>query len=138
MNKNFCVADAVAIQVGGVYADLHNDFNLHSLEIEFTEKVVRLVFTRTVASRGSNSCRRLTLTFVGLDYLSASPEVITTMARDIAEIGYKGPLDFDHDWLMSEGQAMSADHFFLRLAGDEFVRLHGASASAHCEGLFSS
>ena len=135
MAKNFCVVDAVAIEVGSIYADLHNDFELRSLEIDFTEKVFRLVFARAVGARGPNSCSRLTLTFIGVDYLSVSPGAIAAIARDITEMGYKGPLDFDHDWLMSEGQASSADHFFLRLTGDEFIRLHGASASAHCEVL---
>jgi hypothetical protein len=138
MTKNFRVADAVAIEVGDIYADLHNDFDLRSLEIDFAEKAVRLVFARAVDARGSYSCSRLTLTFVGVDYLNASPGAIAVMGRDVSEIGYKEPLDFDYDWLMGESQASPADHFFLRFAGDEFIRLHGASALAHCEVLPSS
>lgn len=135
LTKNFCVVDAVAIEVGRIYADLHNDFELRSLEIDFTLKVFRLVFVRAVGDRGPNSCSRLTLTFTGVDYMSVSPGAIAAIACGITEIGYKGSLDFDHDWLMSESQASSADHFFLRLTGDEFIRLHGASSLARYEVL---
>ena len=62
-----------------------------------------------------------------------SPGAIAQVSHEISELGYKEPLDFDHDWILSEDQASSADHFFLRLGGDEFIRLHSDAVIAKFE-----
>lgn len=62
-----------------------------------------------------------------------SAGVLKNMIRDISELGYKESGNFDHDWLMSEGQKSETDHFFIRLAGDEFIRIHGGVVELTCE-----
>lgn len=130
MNRNFSIADAVAIQVDGSYSDLHNDFDLCELTVNFLERLVRLRFDRTRNAGPSPNVRRLVLEFVEVDYLDVSPGVLRMMTCYFNEVGYKSPQDFDHDWLMPESQSGIADHIFLRLSGDEFIRLHSNKAIA--------
>ena len=124
MKKNFSVADAVAIQVDNDYYDLHNDFDLSLFEADFAKKVLRLTFSRVRESEKIERGTDITLTFHEVDCLMVSAGVLGKLIREIVEIGYKSPDDFDHDWLMKEGQTSIGDHFFLRLAGDEFIRVH--------------
>lgn len=125
MDRNFSVADAVGIQVSGSYFDLHNDFYLCELTVTLIDRNVCLQFNRRDDSGDSADEQVLLLKFIDVDYLDVSPGVLRMMICDIVELGYKKASDFDHDWLMSEHQAVAADHFFLRLSGDEFIRIHG-------------
>jgi hypothetical protein len=133
VKKNFRTADAVAIQIDALYIDLHNDFSLKSLEINFPERTFRISFLRITEPQNSNSCQELTLTFLEIDYLSASPGLVGPHGHGISELGYKAPLDLDHHWLMSEAEASPLDHLFLRFDGDEFIRLHSAQVQAKVE-----
>lgn len=132
MKKNFAVIDAVAIQDENGYHDIHNYFDLSGLVVSFIDREVKVRFDRcddgSVATVGG-----LILQFSNVDYLDISPGVFMTMVRDVVEFGYKSPNDFDHDWLKSEIQADATDHFFIRLSGDEFIRVHGKTAATILE-----
>lgn len=130
MIRNFRIVDAVAIQVGSVFADLHNHFDLSSLDIDFAAKTVRILFTRTIDAQNYSSCRRLALDFADVDYLCVHLGKGGDVWSNVEEMGYKEPSDFNHDWLMNDAKAGVAEHFFLRLADDRFVRVHGSTALA--------
>lgn len=128
MNKNFSLADAVAVQVGSEYYDLHNCFDLAGVAVSFIDRKVEVRFVSNDRSCSEKVAKDLFISFTNVDYIDVSPGVLKNMIRDVSELGYKRPDDFDHDWLMSEVQKEETDHFFIRLAGDEFIRVHGVSA----------
>jgi hypothetical protein len=130
MDKNFSIANAVAIRVGNDECDLHNDFDLTLLEVDLARRNLRLTFTWAIEAAAPNRNRHLTLAFNEVEFLNVSGGVLGKMVRDVVELGYKSPEDFDHDWLMRERQASPPDHLFVRLAGDEFIRVHSRSALA--------
>lgn len=133
MKKNFSVLDGVAIQAERNYCDLHNDFDLRQLSVDFIDRTICLRFTRSSSAGSSSSVECLVLDFVDVDYLDVSTGVLREMIQNIVEVGYKSPEDFDHDWLMNESQATTAAHLFLRLSGDEFIRLHSRIAKVTFE-----
>lgn len=70
------------------------------------------------------------LQFLDVDWIQLSPRALSAGGGDVLELGYKGPSDADHDWWLREAQASPDAHLFLRLAGDESVRLHARRARA--------
>ncbi|HKU64868.1 MAG TPA: hypothetical protein VJQ06_07410 [Rhizomicrobium sp.] len=124
MLKDFVIADAVGIQMQGKYIDLHNEFDLMQIRLSPQVHVLELEFA---ASRPNASPTKFVIQFVEVDWLQISPCALKSGA-DIVELGYKEPLDNDHDWLMSEEQASPEAHLFLRLSEDEFIRLHAKFA----------
>ena len=63
MNKNFVVADPVGIELDKVYLDLHNYFELQSLEMDFSQKMVRISLVRVAGPLNLAAGDKLTLTF---------------------------------------------------------------------------
>jgi len=45
-------------------------------------------------------------------------------------MGYKNPDDIDDNWLMTEKQANSNDHLFLRFDKNDFIRIYCQEALA--------
>lgn len=74
-------------------------------------------------------CQPLALEFSEVDFLEVSDEIGAKGIRDIDELGYKEPTDRDDEWLMSEEQASSRDHLFIRLIGGHFIRVHAKRAA---------
>lgn len=129
MNKNFVIRDAVTVEVGGVSADLHNDFDLRDVSIFFGDGRVLFRFERYVDARSAIGPKDVTLEISGVDFLSVSAGDFGLENRTVVEMGYKSPSDFDHDWLAPENKAVGEDHLFIRLVGDGFIRVHGGAAS---------
>jgi hypothetical protein len=71
----------------------------------------------------------LTLWFSDIDYLEFSEGLGTQVIFGIEEFGYKAPGDRDDDWLGREEHAEAEDHLFMRLTGDEFIRVHAKRAT---------
>lgn len=130
MEKDFLILDAVAIQIGSDYCDLHNDFDLSSLRVDFADRTLHLWFSPAPTNSSATPNKNVSLSFYDIDYLSVSSALLARMTQDVVEIGYKNPDDFDHDWLIRESQATSADHLFIRFSGDEFIRVHSKVAVA--------
>ena len=139
MIKNFRI-DKIsgAIEVGDVYADLHNCFDFLMFELHVAAKVVRLIFI------SNHYCApqfrgQLTLTFSGVDCVIASPGVVAMEQSVVDEIGYKAPLDTDYDWLDAEQHFNPAYHLCFRMidkSGSEgILRLHSASAWAQWDPM---
>lgn len=128
MKMNFSLPDAVAVQSGSEYYDLHNCFDLVGFTVSFTDRKVEVKFGYNDRLGCKKIATDLIISFLDVDYIDVSSGVLRNMIRDISELGYKKPDDFDHDWLMSEGQKSETDHFFIRMAGDEYIRVHGVSA----------
>jgi hypothetical protein len=128
--KNFVVADSAGIKIAAQYADLHNDYDFMQVRLNCRESTVELEF-RARPDLGVNSLpESIVLQFNGVDWFQTSHGIASRVIIDLVEIGYKGPADTDHDWLMREEQAASNSHMFFRLIGDEFIRIHARRASA--------
>ena len=129
MKTNFVLNDdSVSVQTGDQYFDLHNCFDLSGLEIDFAKKQVTLLLTSSDVTLMNKSPKTLRLLFSEVDFCYVSNGTTEKMVRDIAELGYKRPNDFDHNWLVNEKNKSPDDHLFIRLAGDEFIRVHGETA----------
>jgi hypothetical protein len=107
---------------------LHNQFDLAWIRFSPKDRAVELEFTATVPTPELPTA--IMLQFLDVDWIQLSPHTLSAGSGDILELGYKEPSDTDHDWLLREEQASPNAHFFLRLAGDEFVRLHARRAKA--------
>lgn len=128
MKRNFVIRDAVAVDASEMYADLHNDFDLSEVSIFFGNRQVVLRFERYAGASSKTSPESVILEVSDVDFLSVSADALGVMNRDVVEIGYKSPGDFDHDWLITEGKSEEEDHLFIRLTGDGFIRVHGDAA----------
>jgi hypothetical protein len=129
MEKNFVLNDdSISIQMGNQYFDLHNCFDLSGLAIDFSGRQVTLSFTSNPTWIKDTATTTLRLLFSEVNFLSISNGVTMKMTREITELGYKPNNDFDLDWLVNEKKSSKDDHFFIRLIGDEFIRLHGKNA----------
>ena len=126
MLKDFVIADSVAIQTQEKYVDLHNEFDLTEVRIDLREHKIEIEFA-VVEQRGAPA--KITLRFTEVDWMQRSPEALKYPGC-IEELGYKEPLDNDHDWLISESQASPRAHLFIRLPEDEFIRIHSKRAQA--------
>ena len=124
MEKNFVVRDAVAVVVDGQYFDLHNEFDLCEIKALLGEGRVILRFQRS----GSAYHTQMFLDISEVSYFSLNSPASALHSRDVIEIGYKNPDDFDHDWLLPEANASPEDHLFIRLSSDDFIRIHGSQA----------
>lgn len=134
METNFVLNnDSISIQAGDQYFDLHNCFDLSGLAIDFAGRQVTLSFNSNQISPKDKTGATLRLVFSEVDFLSLSSGVAMKMVRDIAELGYKPKNDLDHNWLVSEKNRGLDDHLFIRLAGDEFIRIHGTTAELFWE-----
>lgn len=134
MKTNFVLNDdAISIQAGGLCFDLHNCFDLSGLAMNFTERQVTFLFGRNNILPNDKTAATLRLFFSDVDFLSLSNGVTMKMVCDIAELGYKPSNDFDHNWLVNEKNRGENDHLFIRLEGDEFIRLHGKTAELFWE-----
>ena len=130
MNTNFSILDSVGLQAQDNYCDLHNNFYLGVLTVVLKNKIVLLQFERSHDTGPSADVDRIVLKFVEVDYMQVSSGVFSSMIRDIHEIGYKKPDDFDYNWLMSGTEINAEDHLVFRLTDDEIIRVHSFAANA--------
>lgn len=126
MKKNFALNDdSISFQIANHYFDVHNGFHLCGLEIDFIAKQMTIRFSTSNTPLMDQMHEKLTLLFRGVDFLTVNIGNIGKINCDVAELGYKQPDDFDHDWLMREKNCSSEAHLFIRFEGDEFIRIHG-------------
>jgi hypothetical protein len=130
MLKDFRVTDNVSISVGDVYLDLHNDFDLHQVRLTFPTATAEIEFRRRSGVTRALIPAACVLHFVGVDWIQTSHAVVLQADNFVEEIGYKGPTDMDHSWLVREEHSTSQFHLCFRLGNDEFVRIHAASGNA--------
>ncbi len=135
MLKDFVIADAVAIQIGSQYIDLHNFYDFVQLRLSPMDGTVEMFFRR-VSGLEAPADHPLTveLLFSDVDYLAVSSEVGKQSERSVHEIGYKEPNDTDLDWLDDEKHATPAAHLFVGLDNDQFVRIHARRVQARLAG----
>jgi hypothetical protein len=98
--------------------------------IDFAERALAVVLIQISNAAPAVSAGRVELRFLDVDFVRLSEGALTASNSEIGEMGYKNPTDFDHDWLIGEDEASAADHFFLRLGNDEFIRVHSRSVVA--------
>lgn len=132
MEKNFLIEGNVCVQSGSEQYDLHNHFSLVDVLVGTYDCSAMLRFK-------SNDCHainpniNLVMVFLCIDYLDMSSGVLKGKLMDVEELGYKPPDDFDHDWLVAERKSNKEFHFFIRLIGDEYIRVHAESAELRIE-----
>ena len=125
MNKDFEVGQSNELIRQDEIYDLHNLYDFDQISIGGNLRV-QISFTPNV--QHGKGHRPIVLDFEAVDYLELSEQFGVRPISLLEEIGYKNPEDHDHEWLMSERQAMGTDHLFFRLGGDEFIRIHGRQA----------
>lgn len=132
MDKNFLIEGNVCVQRGSEQYDLHNYFSLVDVFVDIYDRSAMLRFK-------SNDCHainpnvNLLMVFLCIDYLDISSGVLKGKFMDVEELGYKPSDDFDHDWLVAERKSNKEFHFFIRLIGDEYIRVHANSAELRIE-----
>lgn len=129
MLKDFEVVNAVGIRTQGIYFDIHNEFDLVQIRLRPPDRTVELEFAAT-ARKPTGAPATIVLQFLDVDWLQISPRVFLSDNCEVLEFGYKEPTDDNHDWLIREVHWSPDLHFFLRLSGDEFVRLLARRAKA--------
>lgn len=129
MKRNFLIRDAIIIDSSYICADVHNDFDLRGINIYLGNERVLFIFERNIDSGVSAGPANFILDVTGVTFLSMVTGALGFASVDVVEIGYKNPDDFDHDWLVPESKAKNDDHLFIRLVGDNFIRVHGSRAS---------
>jgi hypothetical protein len=132
MEKNFLIEGNVCVQSGSEQYDLHNYFSLVDVLVDTYEHSAMLRF-KSDDCHAINSNVTLVMIFSCIDYLDISPSVLKGEFMGVEELGYKPPDDFDHDWLVAERKSNKEFHFFIRLIGDEYIRVHAKSAELRIE-----
>ena len=72
----------------------------------------------------------MVLQFLDVDSIQLSNGILSVDEPYVDDLGYKEPSDTDYDSVMLERDALPAAHFFLRVGGDEFVRVQARRAKA--------
>ena len=127
MNKNFEIGQSNEIIKSGKVYDLHNLYSFIGLYLEVKYRRLQLLFEPDL-EYGQNQLP-ITINFEKIDYLQLSSNFGATVITGLDEIGYKSPGDYDDNWLMTEQQAFSNDHLFLRMVNGDFIRIHCQNAT---------
>lgn len=120
MKKNFRVGQSNELICGSDLFEIPNYYILSHL-IVTADRGLEILFVPDSAYKLGRSTVRLT--FEGVLFLEISDGFGTRNCMDVSEFGYKSEGDFDLDWLVGEARSTTDDHFFVRLGGDDFVRV---------------
>ena len=126
MKKDFKVGQSNELVYLGETYDVHNLYDFAGVNIGRNRELSVSFTPNPEHGKGRPS---LTLIFSGVDYLEFSPGLGAQVIFGIEEFGYKDPGDRDDEWLEKEEHAKVEDHLFMRLVGDEFIRVHAERAS---------
>jgi hypothetical protein len=126
MNKiNFKIGQSNELICGSMVLDLHNHYDYAGCLLK-SNRFLCLLFDPN-GIHGEKQVP-LAIEFEGIDFLEFSPNFGAQEQIDLAEIGYKNPLDLDDNWLLREDQAVTADHMFFRFTSNAFIRVHSEQA----------
>jgi len=92
MKKNFSIISSIEVVKAGDSFDLHNDFDLSKLEIDFQKNNLSLLWL----SRSSSSCLQLSIVFKQIKYFNAlgfDEEMPRAEDRRLSFLGYLHPED---------------------------------------------
>ncbi|MBU3057894.1 hypothetical protein [Pseudomonas indica] len=131
--ENFKIIDSIAIEYGGYYLDLHNNFNFVGLVYDVPRQRIELEWNKNLGEWSRNErYEKIKLTF---DAVS----VFCVRARDQAKpfsedeclsyIGYLHPDDMDvMDGFLPVGQSSDDYHVILGFEGGLVIKLYSRIA----------
>lgn len=125
MKKNFIVGQSNEIIKEGKIYDLHNLYDYVGVILMGSRCL--FVFFEPNIQYGTNQVP-IVLVFDEILHLEFSRNFGVQRVCYLEEIGYKSAGDQDDAWLLSEQQAADEDHLFLRLGGDDFIRVYSQNA----------
>ncbi len=126
MEKDFNVGESNELVCLGETYDVHNLYDFVGVNIG-RNRVLSVSFTPN--PEYGKGMPPLMLKFTAVDYLEFSEGLGTKTIFGIEEFGYKAPGDREDEWLETEKHAKAEDHLFMRLVGDEFIRVHAERAT---------
>ncbi len=122
MQKEFTIDQMIALKGVDYYYDLHNDYDL--VELNQENSCVELLFNKTKGEwvKESNP-NKVKLVFSDVRYFQTSKDFSNNFPKNIQDIGYKSPEDFDYGFFISEEQADEKSHMVFMFEGNEYVRV---------------
>ena len=124
MQKNFEIDNSIAIKNVNYYYDLHNCYDLIGLELNWRIKHLVIRFNKVQGEWiKADDPHVIEMHFNDVSYLEISNGFFLKSKYSIDEIGFKKPGDRNYDWLLREDQSDLNDHLFLRMEGNEYLRV---------------
>ena len=129
MERDFRVEQEIELHVGESWFDLKNVYFFHSFILDADSGDVRLVFEgHPESGRPELVGKKLSVNFGQVSYFKFSQYFVQKVNTELLRIGFKNPLDFDTDWLLSDEQSNCNDHLLFCLGNDEFIRIYADKA----------
>ena len=122
MEKLFQLESSIELVKEGKCYDLHNQFDFAGLMFRPDGHRLQVYFLPN-AEYGEGQVA-VSIVLDDIDYLEFSPNFGASATDGLNEVGFKSPLDRDHDWLMGEKHFSSNDHIFIGFDGGAFIRAH--------------
>ncbi|WP_341224499.1 hypothetical protein [uncultured Arcticibacterium sp.] len=128
MKTEFKIDNSIALEVNGIYIDLHNFYHLHDLNIEIPYNRITLRWEKSEKWISEKSPETCEIVFSSVSFFQMSEHFYMEHPTNLEEIGFKEPDNFDHDWLGAQEHSNEKDHIFFRFRGDEFLRIYAKKA----------
>ena len=122
MKKEFLLGQSNEVIKAGKIYDLHNLYDFVGIVLKGRNRQLRILFEPR-PDFGENGAP-VSLVFDEIDYLELSLNFSSRVIQNLDEMGYKNPDDQDDEWLLDEQQSTPNDHLFIRLEGNDFIRVH--------------
>ena len=124
MKKQFKIDHSIAIEMDGIYIDLHNFYSFEGFIIDIPKNEVKLEWTKLEKWDGEQGDKYVCMVFENVSFFNMSDNFFKVHPKSLEEIGYKEYHDFDYDWLNNEEQSKENYHIFFRFEGDEYLRVY--------------
>ena len=122
MKKEFLLGQSNEVIKAGKIYDLHNLYDFVGIVLKWKDRQLRMLFEPRPDFREKGA--PVSLVFEEIDYLELSLNCGSRVIQNLDEMGYKNPDDQDDEWLLDEQQSTPNDHLFIRLEGNDFIRVH--------------
>lgn len=127
----------VAVQFDGLYCDIHNEYDLVSVYIDYIKKTLSVIFERNQFSGALAIVKTLRLEAAGIDYLNININTFDINNEYVEEIGYKKCEDFGVDYLLNDDTFEESNHLVIYLGSKSLdrnskgiIRLHSSTLVA--------
>lgn len=119
MQLAYTLDQMIALQSGGGYFDLHNDYELVSALLDGSRGYLHFVKRADSWVKVADPSH-LAVVFEQVTHFQVSQ--VMTLPTSIEEIGFKDPNDADIDsWMLAPGEGPV--HMLFRLQDDHFIRI---------------
>ena len=129
MERNFRIEKEIELHTDKSWFDLKNIYFFHNLVLDADSGSVRLLFEgHPESGKPELIGKRIAVSFSQVSYFEFSKYFVQKINTELLRIGFKNPLDFDMDWLLSDEQSRRDDHILFCLGNDEFIRIYANNA----------